>query len=51
MLLMRAAANWVQPYLHAARRNQEVLILANYALFTFELTRLFEVYDEVATAK
>ena len=51
MLLTRAAANWIQPYLHAAQRNQEVSILTNYILFTSELTRMFGVYNEMATAK
>ena len=51
MLLTRAAANWIQPYLRAAQGNQEVLMLTNYALFTVKLTRKFGVYDKVATAK
>ena len=51
MLLTGAAANWVQPYLRATQGNQEVLILANYTLFTAKLTRIFGVYNKVATAK
>ena len=44
ILLTGAAANWVQPYLHAAQENQEVL-------FTAKLTRVFRVYNKVATVK
>ena len=51
MLLTRAAANWVQPYLCAAQGNQEVPMLANYMLFTAKLMCVFEVYGKVATAK
>ena len=51
MLLTGAAANLVQPYLRAAQGNQKVPILTNYTLFTAELTRIFEVYNEVATPK
>ena len=51
MLLTRAAANWVQPYLCAAWGNQKVLILTIYTLFTAKLTRVFGVYNKVATAK
>ena len=32
MLLTGAAANWVQPYLHAAKGNQEFPMLTNYTL-------------------
>ena len=51
MLLTRAAANFVQPYLHAAQENQVVLMLTNYSLFTAKVTCVFGVYDKVATAK
>ena len=51
MLLTRAAANWIQPYLRTAQDNQDVPMLANYGLFTAKITCVFGVYDEVATAK
>ena len=51
MLLTGAVTNWIQPYLCAAQKNQEVLMLTNYALFTAKLTRVFGVYDKVATVK
>ena len=40
MLLTGAAANWVQPYLCAAQRNQEVPMLVNYMLFMAKLTHV-----------
>ena len=51
MLLMGGAANWVQPYLSAAQKSQDVPMLTNYGLFTAKITRVFGVYDEVAIAK
>ena len=51
MLLTRAAANWVQPYLRATQENQEVPMLVNYTLFMAKLTRIFGVYNKVTTAK
>ena len=51
MLLTGAAANWIQPYLCAAWDNQDIPILANYALFMAKITCMFGVYNEVATAK
>ena len=51
MLLTGVAPNWVQPYLCASQKNQEVPMLANYTLFTAKLMRIFVIYNKVATAK
>ena len=51
MLLTKAVAYWVQPYLCIAQENQDVPMLTNYSLFTAKITCIFGVYDAVATAK
>ena len=50
MFFTKAATNWIQSYLCTAWDNQDVLMLANYSLFTAKITCVFGVYDKVATA-